>query len=169
MVNVTIVQTTKVGHLRPAGAPHPHDDLQRQDVAPPAVFHLAGNHFLSRGKAPRISHMFPGAWFLPSNIGLSCKFSNHPILWHVDFWGWPWPGRSFDPFVDDLLSDITIQYTIIPFYEQIWVNSQVLGALTQGFLTHNLCGYLEGFSDGIFTQISGNPTSWWWWWLWWNL
>ena len=21
-------------------------------------------------------------WFLPSNIGLSCKFSHHPILWH---------------------------------------------------------------------------------------
>ena len=22
-------------------------------------------------------------WFLPSNIGLSCKFSHHPILWHI--------------------------------------------------------------------------------------
>ena len=23
-------------------------------------------------------------WFLPSNIGLSCKFSHHPILWTMD-------------------------------------------------------------------------------------
>ena len=23
-------------------------------------------------------------WFLPSNIGLSCKFSHHPILWYID-------------------------------------------------------------------------------------
>ena len=24
-------------------------------------------------------------WFLPSNIGLSCKFSHHPILWEYQF------------------------------------------------------------------------------------
>jgi hypothetical protein len=24
-------------------------------------------------------------WFLPSNIGLSCKFSHHPILWLI-YW-----------------------------------------------------------------------------------
>ena len=24
-------------------------------------------------------------WFLPSNIGLSCKFSHHPILWTPNF------------------------------------------------------------------------------------
>jgi len=23
-------------------------------------------------------------WFLPSNIGLSCKFSHHPILWNTE-------------------------------------------------------------------------------------
>ena len=29
-------------------------------------------------------------WFLPSNIGLSCKFSHHPILWFMDdFLGLP--------------------------------------------------------------------------------
>jgi len=22
-------------------------------------------------------------WFLPSNIGFSCKFSHHPILWSI--------------------------------------------------------------------------------------
>jgi hypothetical protein len=26
-------------------------------------------------------------WFLPSNIGLSCKFSHHPILWELFFFG----------------------------------------------------------------------------------
>ena len=25
-------------------------------------------------------------WFLPSNIGVSCKFSRHPILWIMSVW-----------------------------------------------------------------------------------
>ena len=29
-------------------------------------------------------------WFLPSNIGLSCKFSHHPILWFIQFSASSW-------------------------------------------------------------------------------
>jgi hypothetical protein len=29
-------------------------------------------------------------WFLPSNIGLSCKFSHHPILWWWLCWEQIW-------------------------------------------------------------------------------
>ena len=28
-------------------------------------------------------------WFLPSNIGISCKISHHPILWKTYNWGTP--------------------------------------------------------------------------------
>ena len=45
--------------------------------------------------SPRAHHHWVGlrenlqetSWFLPSNIGLSCKFSHHPILWHQLFSG----------------------------------------------------------------------------------
>ena len=49
-------------------------------------------------------------WFLPSNIGLSCKFSHHPILW----WKWRFSWWFHDGFMmvswrfhDDL---VTLQF-----------------------------------------------------------
>ena len=66
---------------------------------------LSGFHFFRRFPKLAGGHSFPELqksmdwfkgkstgkpWFLPSNIGVSCKFSHHPILWRKTIAKRPW-------------------------------------------------------------------------------
>ena len=48
-------------------------------------------------------------WFLPSNIGFSCKFSHHPILW-TEVWG----TKPLDWWIYLICIDLLSNYWLIP-------------------------------------------------------
>ena len=96
-------------------------------------------------------------WFLPSNIGVSCKLSHHPILWlnrwttpimkpkKIHLWTvkWPW------------LSVITGY-----FYGIMYSINGVISVLITGILGHNWIHtytilYIMCFMCGIFTYKTG--------------